>query len=1270
MSQNTDHYQLATPTSASPSNNNSKRLLSHQRFLPTSSDFNTPSSLVSTTRSDSPSPPFHTNHYNDKYAFTLDISSPVAKTKNDRNIKSQFYTFDMDTNDEQNLHSPFELGNVPLCENQSLKKIQNDFLIDRMLKDENNRSSNQSSFTNVLNHTSPLMTPSSDHHDIDALSDAGTYIIEDDLDIARDDEPEQDIEQQNEIEENNSSPTSSPFKRYATTKKNRHGTFEIHAISSPTSSTTTTTSTTAHTVNRPIVDLNIPTHDLSSPSSSSSSSSANLSSSSSLLSLPTESDNSVRKEPEGASHYTIDTKSSNGVIYARQRPNTLLPQRPITPPQNQIKPAECFVISPTFETKPFPNTGPRRKLDIQSKPKLPTSIIPTKDTHFEIPSKKSPASPPLSVRSNQSETERFSFRLRQLPTRQDPKPQQPRQQDLKQQQIPTSTLKTSHPNSEHPSSQSKTAVRPHTTSSNDHSYSSPFQRNATIRQTMPANTQYNRPMSSSTTSTTSAASKYLDDTEEILSTHPSLTKVYMNKSFALRRQRSNLVPTTTTTKPSQQQQQQQQQHQQQQLQQQMISKTLPTRQLIKPAATSVLLTNNSNGQTNRAVELRRARAQAKIEELAQRTRQQLQKTEQHNDIMSASWHSHASNTSKKDLFNLRSNPRTNNTITTTTAAVATNNNNHLSSQRQDLLKTRTISSSSHHRSSSASPNPLGETATTASTIKTSRYRKGMTSSVTDESQYQRMHGSTFSEGERCDSLRDDGQRLAIKLIQLSSGILSKLKPNNTTDDSDSNIRELEQLVDQLQTVNRTLSRIVVLLFKKCCDSSVDIILTSTKSSIGKIDEKNFERNYEDSLIAWAVDGQYSNNEKLKMVNFKERSDLQLIGAQIIFRHGARTPYVLLPSLEEVIYSKEHIESYVPSKWNIKLITKIGDNIVSKEKILSANDIKTDGVDKLKSVADINVRKGQLTAIGEKQLFQLGRLIRSELIDDDNSNNGLLPETYDPTYVYCRSTYMDRTISSARSFLAGLFSSAKTNNQIQANGSFEIEVHHFPDEDMFPNPKIYPILKKCHTVASLYTSLNDNHQLKKARQALLNRIGLTSSHSGIIELYDDIVSRLAHNFSVPEDILKLTEDFEVMSAREFVYRATNIDFNLFIRSTCGPLLYLLRENFNSILKNYLEQKDMNIKKSYHKLFIYSGHDSTLIPLAMAFEIFNMRWPKYGAYIFIKYFISKTDPNETYVTVNFAGELQTLPNCHDYYCPYSTFLKNLENRFDKPKIATHS
>ncbi len=100
-----------------------------------------------------------------------------------------------------------------------------------------------------------------------------------------------------------------------------------------------------------------------------------------------------------------------------------------------------------------------------------------------------------------------------------------------------------------------------------------------------------------------------------------------------------------------------------------------------------------------------------------------------------------------------------------------------------------------------------------------------------------------------------------------------------------------------------------------------------------------------------------------------------------------------------------------------------------------------------STSDERVLTGQLTSIGEKQLFQLGRLLRTELIDEKD-NHGLLPTTYDPKYVQyvnnfeleiiifvfsCRSTYMDRTISSARSFLAGLFSS---NNQIKANGKFK------------------------------------------------------------------------------------------------------------------------------------------------------------------------------------------------------------------------------------------
>jgi hypothetical protein len=442
-------------------------------------------------------------------------------------------------------------------------------------------------------------------------------------------------------------------------------------------------------------------------------------------------------------------------------------------------------------------------------------------------------------------------------------------------------------------------------------------------------------------------------------------------------------------------------------------------------------------------------------------------------------------------------------------------------------------------------------------------------------------------------------------------------------------------------------------FQSICDGLVNIFLSIPIGRDTK--DNNFYASYEEFLINWATTGQRLTNEKFSMDKIQPRDDLQLIGAQVVFRHGARTPLHLLPSLEQVIYSKEQIDNYLPSKWEIKLILKKENEIVSREKISSANDIAGNRFDQLKSTSEERVITGQLTSIGEKQLFQLGRLLRSELIDE---NHGLLPATYDPKYVFCRSTYMDRTISSARSFLAGLFTS---DNKIQANGPFEIEVHHFPDEDMFPNPNLYPILNKCHSAPSLYTSLNDDHELKKARQTLLNHIGATEYQYGIIELHDDIISRLAHNFTVPKDILELSKDFDVMSGREYVYRATNIGFDSFIRASCGSFLNLIRENFNSLLKNHLD----NPNKSYQKLFIYSGHDTTLIPLAMAFEIFDMRWPKYATYIFLKYFISKTNPNETYVTVNYGGEPQILPNCEDYYCPYSTLLMNLQNRFDQPK-----
>lgn len=61
--------------------------------------------------------------------------------------------------------------------------------------------------------------------------------------------------------------------------------------------------------------------------------------------------------------------------------------------------------------------------------------------------------------------------------------------------------------------------------------------------------------------------------------------------------------------------------------------------------------------------------------------------------------------------------------------------------------------------------------------------------------------------------------------------------------------------------------------------------------------------YENHLTSWASTGQRTNVIEKKILPMTIREDLQLIGAQIYFRHGARTPLKLLPGLDEVI-SKE------------------------------------------------------------------------------------------------------------------------------------------------------------------------------------------------------------------------------------------------------------------------------------------------------------------------------------------------------------------------------
>lgn len=59
-------------------------------------------------------------------------------------------------------------------------------------------------------------------------------------------------------------------------------------------------------------------------------------------------------------------------------------------------------------------------------------------------------------------------------------------------------------------------------------------------------------------------------------------------------------------------------------------------------------------------------------------------------------------------------------------------------------------------------------------------------------------------------------------------------------------------------------------------------------------------------------------------------------------------------------------------------------------------------------------------------------------------------------------------------------------------------------------------------------------------------------------------------------------------------------------------------------------------SNRKVFLYSAHDTTLIPCLLALGIFDMRWPPYAADLTMELHQNRKT-NEAFVKVSYVGEV---------------------------------
>lgn len=244
--------------------------------------------------------------------------------------------------------------------------------------------------------------------------------------------------------------------------------------------------------------------------------------------------------------------------------------------------------------------------------------------------------------------------------------------------------------------------------------------------------------------------------------------------------------------------------------------------------------------------------------------------------------------------------------------------------------------------------------------------------------------------------------------------------------------------------------------------------------------------------------------------------------------------------------------------------------------------------------------GQITNFGKLEQYKLGKWLR-------NRYRGFLPEKYNRNDIYIRSTDVDRTLMSAYCTLAGLYEPHK-NNWHRGIKWQPIPVHTVP-ENLDP---VLAMAKECQTYENLLKLAEDSLEVEEFKKRFANEIGNITYHSGmnlkclsnIIRINSILQIESKRGCLLPD----WTNDYYPQPLAEmagFVFRIPCLTVQM-RRLKCGPLLKEILDHMNGKVKGELTQK----------MWMYSGHDNTLVNLMMCLDNFDNHVPDFSDMVILE------------------------------------------------------
>ena len=369
------------------------------------------------------------------------------------------------------------------------------------------------------------------------------------------------------------------------------------------------------------------------------------------------------------------------------------------------------------------------------------------------------------------------------------------------------------------------------------------------------------------------------------------------------------------------------------------------------------------------------------------------------------------------------------------------------------------------------------------------------------------------------------------------------------------------------------------------------------------------------------------------------NNLELQQVVLVHRHGARTPVhkdlsnilyqglwhqcSMKPMLEAFqqlqnvneAHSMEHPAHERPPTFNrIAFAADLVDSWTSKQ----VNGVPSTGKECF---------YGQLTDGGKRMMQKLGTRLRDLYVDKLH----VLPAVLQDSKLYLRSTDYSRTIESLQYLLHGLYPS-------QFRDGYGLKIHVFPDknETMFPH-------NACASLAVQTKQFREAFRTSNAQ-----RLSQTLSQFPLLDKALDSLPMMNRIFRI-YDLLKCMHGNEIELPKG--YNKSHIDLLEQVVVDQWARVYDSGEEVSrKAIGRFVAEMAAPIqdavagKPDAPKLAVFSGHDSTIVPLLCAFKAFDGSYPDFASIVSFELFKSKSFFDRSfYVRMSYNGEPVAIPAC---------------------------